>query len=357
VHEAWHYDGESAVRRDVQISADGAAGLTLHERDGTIVAVPKATLTFVESRRECNIYGRSDIPGWRLGLAPDAAADLAAVLPGRAQYGSLIDRIGLGRAVVAGLAVSALVIFAGMRFPSWVAPYVPMSWEERFGEALVGDFGGRFCAGAGGQEALGKLAARLSPGSARLNIRVVNVRMVNAAAFPGGNIVIFDKLLKEAEGPDEVAGILAHEIAHVEERHTTEAMIRQMGLGVIVSAFGGTTGANIDTLLSARYSHSAEAEADTRAIDALRRGNISPLGTAAFFERLARDEAKFGRAATALSYVASHPMSAERQKQFRDSAVRGRSYRPALSAAEWKALAGICTNDPARAEKTLDLSL
>lgn len=355
MHEAWHYDGESAVRRDVQVSADGAAGLTLHERDGTIVAVPKSALTFVESRRECTIYGRSDIPGWRLGLALEAAADLAAVLPGRAQYGRIIDRIGLGRAVVAGVAVSALVIFAGMRFPSWIAPHVPTSWEERFGEALVGDFGGRFCAGQGGQEALGKLAARLSPGSAKLNIRVVNVPIVNAAAFPGGNIVIFDKLLKEAEGPDEVAGILAHEIAHVEERHTTEAMIRQMGLGVIVSAFGGTTGANIETLLSARYSRGAEAEADTRAIEALSRANISPMATAAFFERLAKVEERLGTAATALSYVASHPLSGERQKQFRDSAVRGRTYQPALSAAEWKTLSGICANDPNREAKTIDL--
>jgi len=349
--EAWLYDGASAVRRQVSVQAEGGSALALRFPDGEGLSVPKETLTFVESRRDCDIYGRNDVPGWRLGIAPGDAAPLGAVLPGKARYGRLIDRIGLGPAVGIGLAVSAAVVFAGMHFPSWAAPYVPKSWEKKFGDTLVGDFGGRYCPGPAGQAALDKLAAKLSPDAGALNIRVVHVPLVNAAAFPGGHIVIFDELLKEAASPDELAGVLAHEIAHVEERHTTEAMIRHFGIGVFVTALGGTTGASAETLLAARHSRGAEAEADDRAIATLARAGISPAGTAGFFQRMAKVEAKLGNVAVPLSYVSSHPLSAERQRKFRAAAAKGHAYRPALSAEEWKALRGICFNVPKGREK------
>lgn len=335
----WLYDGEWAVRREVKVDRSGD-DLLITFADGSSSRAPSQRLVHVESRGEAEVYGRSDLAGWRLGLA-DPAPDVAELLPSRHVYGRWIDRVGLARAVVIGVLLSATVLFLGSRFPSWAAPLVPLEWEERFGDALVGDFGGRFCKGPGGQAALNKLAVRLAPEADPLNVRVVNIDLVNAAALPGRNIVIFEELLSQADGPDEVAGILAHEIAHVEERHVTEALLRQLGLGVIVAAFGGTTGANIETFMAARYSRGAEREADAAAIRTLRRAGISPYPTAAFFERIAEQE---GKVAEALSYVSTHPMSAERQRRFRASAEEGRSYTPSLSLGEWEALWDICRN-------------
>ncbi len=143
-----------------------------------------------------------------------------------------------------------------------------------------------------------------------------------------------------------MAGVLAHEIAHVEERHVTESMIRAFGFGLIVSAFGGNTGANVETLIAAGYSRRAEHEADAEAIEALARADISPLATATFFERLADREKSLGRVAVGLSYISTHPMSEDRQNNFRASAVRGKRYVPALSPQEWKALKNICRRAP-----------
>lgn len=341
---AWLYDGETAVRHEVEVDRDGA-DLVIRFADGGIAPVPADRLTFVERRRDSVTYGRGDMPGWRLILSGELPAELAAILPPEQKYGRWVDRIGLVPAILIGLLVSAAVLFAGSRIPEWAAPHVPRQWEERFGDALVGDFGGRFCNGKGGQAALDKLAARLSPDSRSLNIRVVDIGIVNAAALPGGNIVIFEELLAESDGPDEVAGILAHEIAHIERRHVTEAMIREFGLGLLISAFGGTTGANVDALLAAGYSRASEREADADAAAKLARAGISPLPTAAFFQRLAEQESRLGAVGQGLSYVSTHPMSAERQKRFRDSAARGRAYRPALSRDEWEALFNICFND------------
>jgi predicted Zn-dependent protease len=240
------------------------------------------------------------------------------------------------------------VVYAGGQMPRWLAPHIPQAWEKQYGDALVGDLGGKYCNGPGGQAALNTLAGKLSPGAERLNVRVVKIDMVNAAALPGGTIILFEELLSESDTPDEVAGVLAHEIAHVERRHVTQAMIRDLGLGLVVSAFGGNTGGSINGLLSAGHSRASEGEADNDAIAKLSRAAIDPRPTAGFFKKLADREAKLGGVAETLSYISTHPMSSERQKAFANSADGNRAYQPALTRDEWDALFSICFNDPKR---------
>jgi Zn-dependent protease with chaperone function len=337
--EGWLYDGESAVRFEARVAVDDGV-LRIDLDDGRTLTVAAAELVHLESRRDCELYGRPDVQGWRLALR--GAPPLDPSLRATRGYGRWIDRIGLWKAVAVGIAVSAAVLFAADSFPRWVAPYVPASWEKRVGDTLVGDFGGRFCHGQGGQQALDKLARELSPAGSRLNVRVVDIKIVNAAALPGGNIVIFDELLSQADGPDEVAGVLAHEIAHIERRHVTQAMIREYGFGALIAALGGSAGSKIGMLDSLHYSRGAEAEADSVAIETLRRADISPLPTARFFDRLGKQEKELGRVGSGLQYLSTHPLSAEREQRFRGSAVAGHAYRPALGRDEWEALADIC---------------
>lgn len=339
----WFYDGENAARYQVFVTP-GDGGPRILFGDGNGLDAPADLLTHVESRRDCEIYGRSDVPGWRLGMTNPVAPGLRALLPQPQKYGRWIDRIGLAPALLLFAAASAVLVFAGSRFPAWAAPYVSEAWEETYGDALVGDFGGKFCNNPDGARALNRLVARLAPNAASLNVRVVDIGLVNAAAFPGGNIVIFDELLKEARGPEEVAGVLAHEMAHIEKRHVTQAMIRELGLGMIVSAFGGSVGGNVDTLLAARYSRNAEREADAGAIAILARANISPVPTSAFFDRLARQEEMLGRFGQGLAYISTHPLSKERQLRYRRSAIPDHRYGPVLEARDWTALADICSS-------------
>jgi Zn-dependent protease with chaperone function len=340
----WLYDGERATRYVVEIEA-GDGALRIIHADGRDLSVPAADLVHIESRIDAEVYGRDDGGGWRLGIMNPHPPELAALLPRRRVYGRWIDRIGLVPAVVAGLVLSATVILFGQFFPHWVAPLVPRSWERSFGDALVGDFGEKFCTGAGGQEALAKLGTRLSPRSEDLRIRVVSVPIVNAAALPGGTIVIFNQLLKEAKSPDEVAGVLAHEIGHVENRDVTEAMIRHFGFSLIIASVGGTTGGNVEMLTTARYSRRAETRADGYAIEALDRAGISPRPTADFFERLARIERAVPMSRS-LVYLASHPLSEERRERFA-AAAAGAPVAPSLTSEEWRALVHIC-DSPAR---------
>lgn len=342
---AWLYDGESALRRSVTLAVREGA-LEIAGENGTARVAPD-DLVFIENRPDERIYGRKDVLGWRLGVPEPVPDTLAALLPHAARYGGWIDRVGLWRASAIGLAVSAAVLFAVYQLPHWLAPLVPDRVMKSYGDAMVGDFGGKFCAGPGGQAALDTLTRRLAPEVKDLNVRVVNLPIVNAAALPGGNIVIFNELLKEAKSPEEFSGVLAHEIAHIEHRDVAEAMVRELGLGLVLTTLGGDVAGNVHSLLSLSYSRDAEGAADAESIAMMNRAHISPAPTAGFFERLAKDEDTIG-GADVLVYLSSHPISKGRAAAFRKGAAKDTAYTPALSRDEWDALVDICHNDPDR---------
>jgi beta-barrel assembly-enhancing protease len=347
---AWLYDGRSAVKRSAHVSpADG--GLRLTSASGAEAFVAAEQLTRVESRGHEEIYGHKEIAGWRLGIPKPLPSELEPLLPRRHVYGRWIDRVGLVPAVLVGALVSAGLIFLGTQIPALLAPHVPVSWERRFGDVLVGNMDERTCNRPESQAALDKLVAQLTPRHRELKVRVADLGIVNAAALPGGNIVIFKELLLEAESPEEAAGVLAHEIAHIENRDVTRAMIRHYGLGLLLTGLGGTTGGNIDTLLTASYSREAEAQADRDAIAALQRANISPAPTARFFERMDRRERTYRQLDEALNYLSTHPLSQERRRLFEEAAQKGRAYRAPLSEAEWRMLQDICWQGPVEAKR------
>lgn len=342
--DAWHYDGLSATRYVVKI-IPSAEGFTLSGE--TVVGTPHgwSELVALGATQGRSIYGLKGAKGWRLifdGPPPDS---FAAHLPLPARYGRWVDRFGLMRAAIGFAMVASAFVPLILSAPSWIAPFVPRSVENRLGDAMIGDMGGRFCRTAPGRAALDRLAAKLGARDAGVRaIEVANIPVVNAVALPGGRIVIFDKLLNQAASADEVAGVLAHEIGHVRHRDTMASLIRQLGLSVLLGGMDGNIGGILSGALSLSYGRDAERSADGYAIDALRSATISPEPTAAFFERLGGG--KKGEALErATGWISSHPVSADRKAAFLNSKRSDLYYGPALDGGEWKALRGMCAAD------------
>ena len=342
----WHYDGRTARKRHPRL-IPSRDGFMLVDEGGEDGPIAWADLEAREASGADAVYGLKGRHGWRLGFSGAVPPEILMHLPQVERYGRMVDRFGLGRSSTVFLALAAVTVFLVLSAPRWIAPYVPSSWERRLGDAIVGDFGGRLCNGEGGQAALDKLTKRINPRGLPLDVRVANVDMVNAVALPGGKIIIFQELLQEADSADEVAGVLGHEIGHVQNRDVVQALLRQAGLSVLLGGVSGEAGGAFNALLAATYSREAEANADAAAVAGLAAADISPMGTAGFFRRLAKMEAKLGKASVALGYVASHPLSQAREKVFAGSAVKGRAYTPALTREEWDALVNICHNDKA----------
>src|SRR5206468_2212629 len=116
---------------------------------------------------------------------------------------------------------------------------------------------------------LAPLAGRVAPGATRgptgIKVAALDVPMFNAAALPGGYIVVFKPAITETD-PDALAGVLAHEIGHVRHRHVAEAMIRELGIGAVIRLFAGGIGANAEQIVSLRFTRANEAQADSDAI-------------------------------------------------------------------------------------------
>lgn len=328
---AWLHDGRSALRHEVSVAIDGD-GLAI---DG-FPPVPFSALNRLDARGL--VYEHKDIAGWRLGFNREPPAPILSRLPAPARYGGLIDRIGLWRGAVILLVLSALALVAAIQGFDLLARAIPYSWEQKLGDAISGDFGEQACHAPAGQKALDGLARRLSPASRPIRVGVVDIPVVNAVALPGGRILIFRGLIDEAQSPDEVAGVLAHEIGHVEHRHVLVALLRRFGIGLLIGS-GGTAADYGQALIDSRYSRAAESEADDYSIAQLRAAHISPAATAALFKRLGKDEAGLP---AVFAYVASHPPSAERRRRF-DSATKGMiGTRPALDPGQWAAVRAMC---------------
>lgn len=341
----WHYDGVTAVRRSVLLRPAGT-GFVLEEPESGWISAPAdwSDLTVIGAEGDRSAYGHSAIPGWRIGFSGTAPDSIAAHLPKGDRYGRWIDRFGFWPAAGVFTAVAALVVWGALEAPGFIAPLIPQSWENRMGDAMVGDFGGRFCHTSAGDAALAVLVAQVDPHHEVRQVALANIPMVNAVTLPGGHIILFDGLLQQARSPDEVAGVLGHELGHVRHRDTLTGLVRQLGLSVILGGAGGNAGAYLNGALSLSYGRSAESAADGVAIDQMRAAGISPASTAAFFERLGGKEE--GAEARAMTWLSSHPLSADRRRRFAAAVRPGTPYRPALDPAQWQALRTACATDP-----------
>lgn len=252
---------------------------------------------------------------------------------------------------VAGLGVAALV-FVGIPMAARpLALNTPPALEARFGANMERQLSVPFRACSSsprGAALLSGLGARLGAASDTpfpIRVRAVQAPFVNAFALPGGTILVTGELIARAEGPDELAAVLAHEIAHIERRHAMQAAWRAMGAGLLLDAVvGGGSGAGQQLIVLAggfadhRFSRALEAEADQRAIELLRAEEISTRGMADFFGRLAnREDTPKLRAAA--EWFQTHPDTANRAEAARRAILSG---RPALSQQEWNALRKVC---------------
>ncbi len=261
---------------------------------------------------------------------------------------------------VAGLA-AAVAIFAVVlpRGVPYLAGMIPVSWEETLGDSVLDDLlaffaamededQARICEAAAGREALDRLVAKLGAATGspyEYKVVVVDLDVTNAFALPGGYIVLFDGLLDFVKSPEEVAGVLAHEMGHVIHRHGTQAMLRQLGLSLVFDFMmggGGSIGAELGSLvLALSYSREAELQADGTGIEILQNAGLRPVGLAAFFKRL---QTRAGEITGPFQVLSTHPSFAARLDRLKDVEDAGEA---SMSPADWAALRAICGPDEA----------
>jgi Zn-dependent protease with chaperone function len=164
-------------------------------------------------------------------------------------------------------------------------------------------------------------AAGLDPATTRLVFRRGGELGANAFALPGGIVVVTDEMLAKAPDDDALAGVLAHELGHVEGRHGMRRVLRAAGLGAATLVIFGDPGTALDEMtglaalaLDLSYSRGFEAEADARAVELLEATGRSPDDLArllAVFARQAETDDAVSR------WLSTHPQLSDRVETLR----------------------------------------
>jgi Zn-dependent protease with chaperone function len=357
-YPATYNDGTTAARRSVTVLLD-VNGLRLVDEDSRTVDQWR----YEDLRLVDEVFGGHPL---RFGLAGSAARltfeghGIFEDLRRRAPHLTIERRSWTAAALratvmtVAAIAVLAVVLWVAVpRAAQVVTRFVPVSWEVALGDRVMdrviehftdkdGD-APRFCDAPAGRAVLDRLMVKLAAAADSpydLRVAVLDHEMPNGFALPGGQIVLFGGLVEFAETPQEVTAVVAHEIGHVVRRHTTQLILRNLGItfffGVLLGDLGsGAIAVAGETLLTLSYSREAESEADATAIQLLRRAALRADGLAPFFARM---DAELPDLPAALALLSTHPSSEERAAKARIAGTGGATLTPE----EWAGLKAIC---------------
>jgi predicted Zn-dependent protease len=171
---------------------------------------------------------------------------------------------------------------------------------------------------------LGKtLATRATGPRYPYSFSVANNRDLNAFALPGGPVWIHRGILHAAANESQVAGVLAHEIAHIAQRHAADQITKQLVangfLGLLGAVLGNDPGGARTAQVGARmlaggyllkFSRDDERDADRVGLEIIRRSGWDPRGMADFMDVLRREQGRDPGAVDA--FLSTHPAPGER---------------------------------------------
>lgn len=199
---------------------------------------------------------------------------------------------------------------------SWVTDQIPISTEEQLGQAALTQMKAESTMLESGKavESLQTIGNKLTHGSRyKYQWLIKQDDTINAFALPSGIIVVHSGLIQKADNANELAAVLAHEVQHVEQRHSLKNMISSAGwavvLAVVLGDVSGVTAVLAHQVGTSYFSRDLESEADKLGYATLVKANIKPDGMVSFFQKLA---AETGEAQQGLAWVSSHPQTLER---------------------------------------------
>ncbi|MBC7492706.1 MAG: M48 family metalloprotease [Novosphingobium sp.] len=250
----------------------------------------------------------------------------------------LLHRID--RWTIVGLALTGALALFGIVAAGPAGKLVPRSWMQRAGEAeLAAQVPEIYrCAAPAASAALERLATRLDP---TLQVRIVFTSHpnVNGLAVPGGIVVVGQDVLRLAKSPAEVAGLMAHELAHVRLQHTEQMLAASLPLALLPRGMFSV----LSTGLATSYSRGMEREADTVAMKTMSQAGVDPRQLAVLLKHIEEDKRirRGRRDANVPSWLSTHPLTADRVEAIAH-AHQATASHVIMSDQDWTAIQGGC---------------
>lgn len=286
-----------------------------------------------------------DVAGWQAAVA---AAGGRSTLAERMQTRWSVL---LGVLLLAGVGVWAFYRWGTPWAAAQITRYVPLSWEQRLSETALAEIDGHLQPSrlpperqAALRGEFDRLAAHIGPAlrrypgyQPRLTLQFRAGMGPNAFALPGGTIVMTDAMVEQARaipatGDPALLGVLAHEIGHVQLRHTTRMVVEQgvlqVGLGLALGDVSTLVSSGASLLTGLSYSRSHENEADCYAVALLRQAGLTTAPMADLLLGIEQQAAQQAREAAARALPASAASAAA-------PAPRDEPARPRSAGSDW----------------------
>ncbi len=236
--------------------------------------------------------------------------------------------------------ISACII--GVFFAVGLAPLahaIPWSLEKKMGSMISAPK--TECRYSSQADALLKrLVKRLYPiypddDHFSIEVHVADNPDINAYATLGGMITLNSGLLNKAQSPEEIAGVLAHEIEHVHSRHIMEgALVHLFTSEGVYMIFGKTSTAGFARyLLNMSFTRDQEAQADEGGLRRLQAARVDNQGFKSFFERMEKK-------GSATTFLSDHPSNKSRMEMTDQYKVK--DPQPIMTKDEWEVLRNYC---------------
>ncbi|MSO19221.1 MAG: M48 family metallopeptidase [Acidobacteria bacterium] len=358
--KGYYYDGRTARRHSVTVSLT-SAGVYIKREEGQTLWWLHDQVRLAQGHHPGEPVRLETMAEISEALVVEDRGFLDAFLfvspPARNLASGTAERLNRSLPLLlAGLLGAAFLIYAtwvwGLpAFADAAARRVPASWEDKLGQSVMEQFAppDERCNDPDALAKIQEIIRVMRGPNARgyeVTLAVADTPIPNAFAAPGGYVVVFRGLLEQTENAEDLAGMLAHEIQHVEQRHAMKGLVRQLSVATLVAVLAGDASA-IQSLLDAaatlgslRYQRDDEANADTEAVRMLQAARIDATGLPRMLERMSSDE---GKEPGGLQYLSSHPLTADRVRRLTALAVQHATDAvPLLKETDWKSVAFMC---------------
>jgi len=214
---------------------------------------------------------------------------------------------------------------------------IPVEWEETLGDAVLSALPVEKNPDPKVMAVLTDILRLLKQSKVEktpynLKIFILPTEQINALALPGGNIIVFEGLLKIVDSPEELAGVLAHEAQHIFLKHSTRGILRNMASGMLLALVLGDANTVMESAVSIAgqlntlgFSRKMETEADIKGVELMLDAKINPQGMLSIFKKLLKEELKSEEnkknnssskgMKEVFSYLSTHPSAESRLKK------------------------------------------
>lgn len=228
---------------------------------------------------------------------------------------------------------------------------IPVSWEEKLGNLVVSQGLGNEVTDPRVVEPVKAVLDRLVEATPdqpyKMTLHIVESDDINAFAAPGGQIVVFTGLLARTESPEELAGVLAHELQHIYHRHGLRGMVHRLKWHLVAALVIGDVGsvqqlllANAPQFASLSYGRSLEEEADLDGINLMCQAHLNPKGMVDFFHVLKENDIS-----GLPEFLKSHPDTSNRIESLEAWISQNSTCRPQAMDLDWKAMKQALSED------------